>query len=158
MRNLIIVLILWLALAILAGCKSQTQSLHNASLSTDSIARSEHHQSTATLDSMMQCVDFSFDSLTINIEQPVEYADRPLLTRITATKGRWLNNRVLNHNQVVNYNRLDTVAYKIANTESSANHSASTRGYNPPNGTVVASIALIIAAVLFLLYLLLRKY
>ena len=77
------------------------------------------------------------------------------IIRVTVTNGRVIDIRKLNHNQVEDYNRIDTVAYHQLTVESSAEHSATTRIYNPLYGTAVAVVALIIAGVL--IYIFLRK-
>ena len=41
------------------------------------LAHSEHHRTIAVIDSAMRHIDFSFDTLKINIERPVEYAEAP---------------------------------------------------------------------------------
>ena len=152
MRYLIFIVVL----ALLAGCKYHKKIVSDKSLDIDSIARSEHHRTIAVIDSLVRNIDFSFDTLKINIERPSVIAEQPPeVIRVTATNGRVIDSRKLNHNQVENYNRLDTVAYHQSTVESSAEHSATTRLYNPPSGTAVAVVALIIAGVL--IYIFLRK-
>ena len=146
-------LILFFLTCALIGCKSQKNVVASQSVETDSLAHSEHHCSIAVIDSLIRNIDFSFDTLKINIERPVEYAEAPEVIRLTATNGRVIDSRKLKHNQVENYNRLDTVAYHQSAVESSAEHSATTRLYNPPSGTAVAVITLIIAGVLIFIFL-----
>ncbi|MDE6222161.1 MAG: hypothetical protein K2M49_00520 [Muribaculaceae bacterium] len=148
-------LILLFMTCALIGCKSQKNVVARQSVKTDSLAHSEHHRSITVIDSLIRNIDFSFDTLKINIERPVEYAEAPEIIRLTATNGRVIDSRKLQHNQVENYNRLDTVAYHQSAVESSAEHSATTRLYNPPSGTAVAVVALIIAGVL--IYIFMRK-
>ena len=149
MRSLILI---FMSCALI-GCKSQKNVVASQSVKTDSLAHSEHHRSIAVIDSLIRNIDFSFDTLKINIERPVEYAEAPEIIRLTATNGRVIDSRKLQHNQVENYNRLDTVAYHQSAVESSAEHSATTRLYNPPSGTAVAVVALIIAGVLIFIFL-----
>ena len=146
-------LILLFLTCALIGCKSQKKVVASQSVKTDSLAHSEHHRSIAVIDSLIRNIDFSFDILKINIERPVEYAEAPEIIRLTATNGRVIDSRKLNHNQVENYNRLDTVAYHQSAVESSAEHSATTRLYNPPSGTTIAVVALIMAGVLLFIFL-----
>lgn len=152
------VIILALAL-LLFGCKSQKEVINDKSLQTDSVAHSEHHRTIAVVDSLMRHIDFSFDTLKINIERPYIVADtvgtQSEVIRIKAVKGRVIDRRKLEHNQVENYNRLDTVAYHQSAVESSAEHSATTRLYNPPDGTIIFVVAIL--AVGILIYLFLRK-
>lgn len=151
MRSLII---LFLTCA-LVGCKSQKNVVASQSVKTDSLAHSEHHRTIAVIDSAMRHIDFSFDTLKINIERPVEYAEAPEIIRVTATKGRVIDKRRVHRDSVEAYNQLDTVAYHQSAAEASTEHTATTRLYNPPDGTAVAVVALIIAGVL--IYLFLRK-
>lgn len=146
-------LILLFVTCTLIGCKSQKNVVASQSVKTDSLAHSEHHRSIAVIDSLIRNIDFSFDTLKINIERPMEYAEAPEIIRLTATNGRVIDTRKLKHNQVENYNRLDTVAYHQSAVESSVEHSATTRLYNPPSGTAVAVVALIIAGVLIFIFL-----
>ncbi len=149
MRHLIFIV----ALALISGCKSHKDIVSDSTLQIDSVARLEQHRTILTIDSLIRNIDFSFDTLKINIERPVQYAEAPEVIRLTATKGRVIDSRKLQHNQVEDYNRIDTVAYHQAAVESSAEHSATTRLYNPPSGTAVAVVALIIAGVLIFLFL-----
>ena len=151
MRSLII---LFLTCALL-GCKSQKNVVASQSVNTDSLAHSEHHRSLAVIDSLVRNIDFSFDSLKINIERPVEYAEAPEVVRLTAVRGRIIDRRSAHRDSVEAFNRLDTVAYRQSAAEASTERSATTRLYNPPDGTAVLVIALIIAGVLF--YVFFRK-
>ena len=80
----------------------------------------------------------------------MEYAEAPEIIRLTATKGRVIDRRCVYRDSVEAFNQLDTVAYKKSAAEASTEHTATTRLYNPPDGTVVAVAALIIAAIIFL--------
>lgn len=148
MRTLII---LFLTCA-LVGCKSQKNVVASQSVNTDSLAHSEHHRSIAVIDSVVRNIDFSFDTLKINIERPVEYAEAPEIIRLTATRGRVIDRRSAHRDSVEAFNRLDTVAYHQSAAESSTEHSATTRLYNPPDGTAVLVIALVIAGILFYVF------
>lgn len=152
MRSLII---LFLTCA-LVGCKAQKNVVASQSVNTDSLAHSEHHRSIAVIDSVVRNIDFSFDTLKINIERPVQYAEAPEIIRLTATKGRVIDRRSSQRDSVEVFNRLDTVAYHQSAAESSTEHSATTRLYNPPDGTAVLIIALVIAGILF--YVFYRKH
>ena len=151
MRHIIFIV----ALALLTGCKSHKNIVSDKSLDIDSIARSEHHRTITVIDSIVRNIDFSFDTLKINIERPVEYAEAPEVIRLTATKGRVIDRRRVYRDSVEAFNQLDTVAYKKSAAEASTEHTATTRLYNPPSGTAVTVVALIIAGVL--IYLFLRK-
>ncbi len=151
MRTLIVIS---LALLIVA-CKSNKEVVRNQVLVSDSIARIKHHRTIATIDSMMRNIDFSFDTLNINIEKPSLVADKPEVIRLTAVKGRVIDRQRVQRNQVEDFNRLDTVAYHHTAAESSTEHAATTRLYNPPDGTLLGIIAIMVLGVL--LYIFLRK-
>lgn len=149
MRSLII---LFLTCA-LVGCKSQKNVVASQSVKTDSLAHSEHHRTIAVIDSAIRHIDFSFDTLKINIERPVEYAEAPEIIRLTAVRGRVIDKRRIHRDSVEAYNQLDTVAYHQSAAETSTEHSATTRLYNPPNGTSVAIITiLVIGCLIYVFY------
>lgn len=141
------------ATTFLGGCRSHKEAVNNKSLNSDSIARSEHHRTIAVIDSAIRNIDFSFDTLKINIERPVEYAEAPEIIRLTATRGRVIDRRRVHRDSVEAFNRLDTVAYHQAAAETSTEHTATTRLYNPPDGTLLIGLAIIIIAVGYILYI-----
>ena len=153
MRTLIFILA---ATVFLGGCRSHKEAVSDKSLDIDSVARSEHHRSIAVIDSVIRNIDFSFDTLKINIERPYSLGDsvacQPEIIRIKAVKGRVIDRRRVHRDSVKAFNRLDTVAYHQSTAETSTEHSATTRLYNPPDGTAVLIIALIIAGVLFFVF------
>lgn len=149
MRSLIFII----ALAILTGCKSQKQVVSDKSLDIDSVTRSEHHRTIAVIDSAIRNIDFSFDTLKINIERPVQYAEAPEVIRLTATKGRVIDRRSVHRDSVEAFNRLDTVAYHQSAAETSTEHTATTRLYNPPDGTAAVIITiLVIGCLIYVFY------
>ena len=132
-----------------SSCGTQKQVQKDVSAATDSVVTAEHHRTIAVIDSAIRNIDFSFDTLKINIERPVEYAEAPEIIRLTATRGRVIDRRRVHRDSVEAFNRLDTVAYHQSAAEASTEHTATTRLYNPPDGTTVLVIALVIAGVLF---------
>lgn len=149
MRSLIFIIVL----AILTGCKSQKRVVSDKSLDIDSVARSEHHRTIAVIDSAIRNIDFSFDTLKINIERPVQYAEAPEVIRLTATKGRVIDRRSVHRDSVEAFNRLDTVAYHQSAAETSTEHTATTRLYNPPDGTAAVIITiLVIGCLIYVFY------
>ena len=147
-----ILLFVLAATTFLGGCRSHKEAVNNKSLNSDSIARSEHHRTIAVIDSALRNIDFSFDTLKINIERPVEYAEAPEIVSLTAVRGRVIDRRRVHRDSVEAFNRLDTVAYHQSAAEASTEHTATTRLYNPPDGTAVLIIALVIAGVLFYVF------
>ena len=148
MRSIIFIL----ALALITSCRSHKELQQDKSLAVDSVARSEHHRTIAVIDSMMRSTSFDFDTLEVRVERPTAYAEKPEVIRLKATKGRVCDQRRVQRNQVEAFNRLDTVAYRQSAAESSTEHTATTRLYNPPDGTAVLIIALVIAGILFYVF------
>lgn len=148
MRSLIFIL----ALALITSCRSHKELQQDKSLAVDSVARSEHHHTIAVIDSMMRSTSFDFDTLEVRVERPTAYAEKPEVIRLKATKGRVRDQRRVQRNQVEAFNRLDTVAYRQSAAESSTEHTATTRLYNPPDGTAVLITALVIAGILFYVF------
>lgn len=148
-------LILLLALALITSCRSHKELQQDKSVAVDSVARSEHHRTIATIDSMMRSTSFDFDTLEVRVERPTAYAEKPEVIRLKAVKGRVIDKRRVQRNQVEAYNQLDTVAYKKSAAEASTEHTATTRLYNPPNGTAVAIITIL--AIGCLIYVFYRK-
>ncbi len=146
-------LILLLALALITSCRSHKELQQDKSLAVDSVARSEHHRTIATIDSLMRSTSFDFDTLEVRVERPTAYAEKPEVIRLKATKGRVIDQRRVQRNQVEVYNQLDTVAYKKSAAEASTEHTATTRLYNPPNGTAVDIITiLVIGCLIYVFY------
>ena len=148
-------LIILFATCALVGCKSQKNIVASQSVETDSLAHSEHHRTIAVIDSAIRYSDFSFDTLKIEIERPSSFAEKPEIIRLKATKGRVIDRQRVQRNQVEAYNSLDTVAYHQSATEASTEHSATTRLYNPPDGTTVALFAIL--GIACLIYIFFRK-
>lgn len=150
-------LILLLALALITSCRSHKELQQDKSLAVDSIARSEHHRTIAVIDSAIRNIDFSFDTLKINIERPYSVGDsvacQPEIIRIKAVRGRVIDRRRAVRDSVEAFNRLDTVAYRQSAAESSTEHTATTRLYNPPDGTAAVIITiLVIGCLIYVFY------
>ena len=152
MRSLIFIL----ALALITSCRSHKELQQDKSLAVDSVARSEHHSTIAVIDSAIRNIDFSFDTLKINIERPSSVAEAPEIIRIKAVKGRVIDQRRVHRDSVEAFNRLDTVAYHQSAAETSTEHTATTRLYNPPDGTTMFIITILVIGCL--LYVFYRKH
>lgn len=153
MRSLIFII----ALALITSCRSHKELQQDKSLAVDSVARSEHHRTIAVIDSAIRNIDFSFDTLKINIERPYSIGDtvacQSEIIRIKAVKGRVIDRRRVLRDSVEAFNRLDTVAYRQSAAETSTEHTATTRLYNPPDGTVAVIITiLVIGCLIYVFY------
>ena len=140
---------------ILAGCKSQKQLQTSQSVTTDSLAHSEHHRTIAVIDSITRSTSFDFDTLEVVVERPSSVGEAPEVIRLKAVKGRVIDRQQMFRDSVEAYNSLDTVRYRQSAIEASTEHTATTRAYNPPNGTAICIVAIIIAGVL--IYVFCRK-
>lgn len=171
-------MIFLLALALLASCRSHKELQQDKSLAVDSVARSEHHRTIAVIDSAIRSSSFDFDTLEVCVERPSAYAEKPEfwckrvqngsslpvmpsaaqnapceIIRLKAVKGRVINQRRVHRDSVEAFNRLDTVAYRQSAAESSTEHTATTRLYNPPDGTATVIITiLVIGGLIYVFY------
>ena len=149
------VIIFLFATFILAGCKSQKQLQTSQSVTTDSLAHSEHHRTIAVIDSITRSTSFDFDTLEVMVERPSSVGEAPEVIRLKAVKGRVIDRRQMFRDSVEAYNSLDTVRYRQSAIEASTEHTATTRAYNPPNGTAICIVAIVIAGIL--IYVFCRK-
>lgn len=146
-------MIFLLALALLVSCRSHKELQQDKSLAVDSVARSEHHRTIAVIDSAIRSTSFVFDTLEVSVERPSAYAEKPEVIRLKAVKGRVINQRRVHRDSVEAFNRLDTVAYRQSAAESSTEHTATTRLYNPPDGTATVIITiLVIGGLIYVFY------
>lgn len=153
MRSIIFIL----ALALITSCRTHKELQQDKSVAVDSVARSEHHRTIAVIDSAIRNIDFSFDTLKINIERPYSVGDsvasQPEVIRIKAVRGRVIDRRRAVRDSVEAFNRLDTVAYHQSAAETSTEHTATTRLYNPPDGTAAVIITiLVIGCLIYVFY------
>ena len=132
----------FVVLAILTSCRSQKAVQSDISLSVDSVAHSSHHRAIVVFDTLAAKMDFDFDTLNITIERPL--ADVPEIVKIKPVKGKILGSKEQRKLAAAHEERLDTLAYKLASADKSAEHSATTRVYDPPNATGIILFALLI--------------
>lgn len=142
-----------LLLALLVSCRSHKEVQKDVAVSVDSVAHSASHRTTASLDSVVHRLSFSFDTLEVCMER--QFADTTQTIRLKAVKGQVKSHRKEESLAAEHHERLDTLAYKLASSDKSAEHSATTRIYDPPNGTVTIIVALLILA--GLAYFIFRK-
>ena len=129
-------------LVILAGCKSQKHIVASQSATTDSLAHSESHRTILQTNCIAARFDFDFDTLNVTIERQV--ADVPEVVTIKAVGGKIIRSKEQNKLAADHYQRLDTIAYKIASTDNSLEHTATTAVYNPPSATIIVLVSLLI--------------
>lgn len=137
-----------LTLLVAASCRSQKQTVCETATLTDSISHSENHRTLAVIDSAVRSLSFDFDTLEVHIERPSAMADIPETVRLRAVKGRVRDTRRSNRESIEHYNTVDSVAFRQSAVSSSAEHSATTRLYNPPSGTAVAIVAVLVAGLI----------
>ena len=136
----------------LIGCKSQKNIVASQSVTTDSLAHSEHHRTLEALNVERSSFIAQFDTLKIEIERPSSVGEAPEVIRLKAVKGRVIDRRQMFRDSVEAYNSFDTVAYKQSAIEASTEHTATTRLYNPPNGTAAVIITILVMGVLIWLF------
>ncbi len=154
-------MLLFLALLFVA-CRSHKDLEMQSSLTIDSLAVSERYRTIGYLDSLARSIDFTFDTLEISVERPCHTADtlrsphsaiHSEVIRLKAVKGRVIDRQRAHREQVEVYNRLDTVKYHQSAAETSTEHTATTRIYNPPSGTALYVIGILAVAGLFIYFI-----
>ncbi|MGM9860333.1 MAG: hypothetical protein ACI4US_05225 [Muribaculaceae bacterium] len=135
-----------------SSCGTQKQVQKDVSAATDSVVTAEHHRTIAVSDSIIKNLHFEFDTLTITVERPVlveGQAIRPTeIVRLKAVGGKLNDTRRQHKVAVEAKSRLDSTAYKANSADKSAEHTATTVAYEPPNTT---SFLLFVALILGLL-------
>ena len=135
-----------------SSCGTQKQVQKDVSAATDSVVTAEHHRTIAISDSIIKNLHFEFDTLTITVERPVlveGQAIRPTeIVRLKAVGGKLNDTRRQHKVAVEAKSRLDSTAYKANSADKSAEHTATTVAYEPPNTT---SFLLFVALILGLL-------
>lgn len=129
-------------LVILAGCKSQKHIVASQSVTTDSLAHSESHRTILQTDCIAARFDFDFDTLNVTIERLV--ADVPEVIKLKAVGGKIIRSKEQNKLAAAHEERLDTLAYKLASSDNSMEHTATTAVYNPPSATIIVLVSLLI--------------
>lgn len=149
MRHLLPFLLIVLCVS---SCGTQKQVQKDVSAATDSVVTAEHHRTIAVSDSIIKNLHFEFDTLTITVERPVlveGQAIRPTeIVRLKAVGGKLNDTRRQHKVAVEAKSRLDSTAYKANSADKSAEHTATTVAYEPPNTT---SFLLFVALILGLL-------
>ena len=135
-----------------SSCGTQKRVQKDVSAATDSVVTAEHHRTIAVSDSIIKNLHFEFDTLTITVERPVlveGQAIRPTeIVRLKAVGGKLNDTRRQHKVAVEAKSRLDSTAYKANSADKSAEHTATTVAYEPPNTT---SFLLFVALILGLL-------
>lgn len=126
-----------------SSCRSQKSVQKDIALTTDSVAHSAHHRTFATLDTAAIRLSLDFDTLEISRIRR-DAADTVEIVRLKAVKGQVLSHRSQHRQIAEEHERLDTLAYKLASADKSAEHSSTTRVYDPPNATGIILFALLI--------------
>lgn len=160
MRTLTPLAPLLMLLAILAACRSQKAVQKDETLAVDSLASTAQHRTIASLDSAFARLSLDFDTLDITIERetPMLPTDTAALPRketlkLRAVKGKLTDTRARHRQIAEQHQRRDTLAYHLAAADRSAEHTATTRLYDPPNSTVVITLSiLMIGCLIIFLY------
>lgn len=146
MRSLTLLAIVFL----LASCRSQKEAQSEKVVAVDSLARSAHHRTFFQSDSIASRLNFDFDTLTVTIERQV--AEVPEVVKIRAVGGKARRAKEQQKLASDHEERLDTLAYKLASSEATAEHTATTRAYDPPNTTAVILCVLLLGGIMAYLY------
>lgn len=137
--------------ALFSSCRAKKEIAVSEETRIDSIAATQFYGYAFRIDSAIGRINLVFDTLDIAIERQVA-ADTTARMRIRAVKGSVIADRRQTANDIREYNRLDSVAYKRASATSTAEHSATASIAEPPDTTlvfaVIGGLAVIVSAVL----------
>lgn len=147
---------LFIALALLISCRSHKEVQRETLVDSDSVATTASHRTFASLDSVISRLYFDFDTLDISMGR-IALGDTVETVRLKAVKGRVASNRSQYRQAEEAKTRLDSTAYKQRSAESSAEHTATTAVYDPPNTTAIICTAVAIALLLLFIYIYIRR-
>ena len=128
--------------ATLTGCRSNRHVIESATTVADSLATSAEQLVVVKTDSVVHLRELVFDTLYIEAALPTE------TVRVRAVNGRVSDRRQEERQQVAVFNRLDSVAFHAAESHDSAEHTATTKVYNPPSGALILGLLVSIALIL----------
>lgn len=146
-------LIFLIGVSLLSSCHTNKNIQTEKSVVADSTVTSAIYRTSVRIDTLLRSTSLDFDTLEVLIER--QYADTTECLRLRAVHGSVADTRASKSNAIEHYGRLDSIAYKRASYELVAEHTTSTAVYNPPSGTLILALAIVIAAVL--VYLLRKK-
>ena len=138
-----------LALSLLS-CRTQKEVQYDIAAVKDSVNVSQSHRSFAVMDSVLSNMSLTFDSLTITVER--DQAPSTEVVRLKAVGGQIVSKRESHRAAVETKTRLDSTAFKAFNRDKSAEHSATTVAYDPPNLTLVICVACALTTLLLFIY------
>ena len=147
----IIIIAIALVATLLAGCRTNKDVTTHKNIEVDSVDIARYQHKFSALDSIVRNIDFSFDTLKANIEQPVEPNANSRKTSITIINGRVKDSRSQERNQLEEYNRLDSIDFKANVNESEDKSTTTTHIYNPPKVGPIICILLVVGGVIILI-------
>ncbi len=164
MRTLTPLAPLLMLLAILAACRSQKAVQKDETLAVDSLASTAQHRTIASLDSAFARLSLDFDTLDITIERetPMLPTDTAALPRketlkLRAVKGKLTDTRARHRQIAEQHQRRDTLAYHLAAADRSAEHTATTRLYDPPSTTGILILLILTLGAALIIFIHRRK-
>jgi len=133
------------------GAKN-TENYSNYIISPDKIARLRQRPSSVGEAPEFWCKRAQSRNLFRAMPSAAQNAPRELI-RLKAVKGRVIDRSRVHRDSVEAYSSLDTVAYHQPAVEASTEHTATTRLYNPPDGTAAVIITiLVIGCLIYVFY------
>lgn len=141
--------IFFLLLALSVSCRSHKDVQQDIVIKTDSVTTMTTHRTMAEIDSVVGSMNFTFDTLEVDIQQQAEH---PKIIRMRAVNGKLDLSHSRQRQAVEIKSRLDSTANKTSSVDKSSEQTASINAYNPPNTTVIGCVALIIVAILIFMF------
>ena len=144
-----------LVILLLASCRSHKAVQTDVSLAADSLAVNVSHRTSLSIDSLMSRLSLSFDTLTITVERPCGVATE--IVRLEAARGQIVSSRNERKLAVESSASIDSTACSASSVDRSTEQTQSTQVYDPPDTTLLLSLACIALLVLCFLWIYIRN-
>ena len=144
-----------ISLALLASCRAKKAVQTDVSLATDSLAVNVSHRTSLSIDSLMSRLSLSFDTLTITVERPCGVATE--IVRLEAARGQIVSSRNERKLAVESSASIDSTASNTSSVDRSTEQTQSTQVYDPPDTTLVLSLACIALLISCIIWIYIRN-
>lgn len=129
-------LALGLIFTALLGCRTQKKVTSSLQVERDSLSVSNTCESIESLDSRLLTLDFSFDTLEVEIQRQ-DAAAPATSVKVKSVNGSLLRKSNQQDLAIKGYNRLDSVAFKSNSLTDSSTAAATTSIAEPPRTTLI---------------------
>ena len=136
-----------LVVLVCPSCRTQKEVQTDIAISRDSVAVAKEHRTAAVIDSVLTHMILAFDTLSVTVERPATAET----VRLKAVGARLATSSTSHRTAVETAVRLDSTEVNTIYTDKSAEHITAIQACNPPNLTLIITIACMLGALLFFL-------